>query len=97
LYFKNKWYDFIIKNVSEATSGKTISHTATDVHINELSKNGFALTLETELENNRGTAEKLATDIFSDTDWNVTSESIPQTAAETLITFLSGKEAIDAF
>ena len=86
LKFKNKWYDLIIKNTQKDSNNHTISFTASDLHINELSKNGFGLTISTELENSIGTAEELAEIIFSDTDWEVdASEKIPQTTEESLI------------
>jgi hypothetical protein len=76
----------IIKQVDKKTSNKTISYTATDLHINELSKNGFGLTLDTKNETSIGTVEELATRIFEDTDWKVdASEKIPQTLDETLV------------
>jgi hypothetical protein len=86
LKFKNKWYDLIIKDVAKNSSNFSISYIATDLHINELSKNGFGLTLATELENNIGTAEELANSIFEDTDWIIdASEKIPQTLDESLV------------
>lgn len=86
LKFKNKWYDFIIKSVTESTSGKTLSYVATDLHINELSKNGFGLTLDNSLGNSIDNVERLANRIFEDTDWKVdASEIIPQTLDESLI------------
>ena len=44
-----KWYDFIIKNISENSSNKTYSYTAKDLFINELSKSGFSLEFDAEL------------------------------------------------
>ena len=40
-FWKGEWYDFVIKNCAEDSSGKSITYTCTDLFINELSKNGF--------------------------------------------------------
>ena len=67
--WKNKWYDFIIKKCQEDSSGKKITYTCQDLYINELSKNGFALTFDNELENNTGTAPELVEKVLKGTDW----------------------------
>ena len=56
--WKNKWYDFVIKNISEDTSSRKNTYTCQDLYINELSKNGFNLTFDSELGNNEGTAQE---------------------------------------
>jgi hypothetical protein len=53
--------------------------------VNELSKNGFGLTLDTQLENNIGTVSELGHAIFDGTGWDVDSEAIPQKMEENLI------------
>jgi hypothetical protein len=45
-----------------------------DALVQELSKNGFNVTLDAELMNNVGNAQKLAEDVLAETDWNVESE-----------------------
>ena len=85
LYHKNKWYDFIVKSISENSADYSFTYSAVDYHINELSKNGFGLTLDTELENNVGTVLELGQRIMEDTGWTVESESIPQTLEEALV------------
>lgn len=71
----NKWYDLIIKEIQEDSSGKVITYTCTDTYINELSKTGFNLVFDNELMNNSGTAFELANKILgSDTDWTVDQE-----------------------
>lgn len=67
--WKDKWYDFIIKKCQEDSSGKKITYTCQDLYINELSKNGFALTFDNELENNTGTAPELVKKVLKGTDW----------------------------
>lgn len=69
--WKNKWYDLIIKSCQEDSSGKSITYTCKDLFINELSKTGFNLQLDTELKNNQGTVKELATTILDGTDWQL--------------------------
>ena len=71
VFWKGDWYDLVIKNCQEDSSGKSITYTCTDVYINELSKNGFNLVLDTELENNSGTVLDLAESVLEGTDWNL--------------------------
>lgn len=68
---KVKWYDFIIKQVSEDSSNFTYTYTAKDQHIQELAKSGFELEFDKELQNNTGTKEELAREILKGTDWEV--------------------------
>ena len=72
-FWKGEWYDFVIKNCREDSSGKSITYTCTDLFINELSKNGFNIVLDTELENNSGTVLELAEKVLDGTDWNLDS------------------------
>lgn len=69
--WKNKWYDLVIKSCQEDSSGKSITYTCKDLFINELSKTGFNLQLDTELKNNQGTVKELATTILNGTDWQL--------------------------
>lgn len=71
LNWKNKWYDFVIKNRVEDSSGKSVTFTCEDLFVNELSKTGFNLEFDTELENNQGTVFELAETTLADTDWNL--------------------------
>ena len=93
-----KWYDFIIKNVQESSENKTFAYTCKDQFCNELSKSGFNIQLDAELENNMGTVEQLAETILEDSDWKVRKD-----ASDTLIQYkeeplykIQLKEAIDA-
>ena len=72
-FWKGEWYDFVIKNCREDSSGKSITYTCTDLFINELSKNGFNIVLDTELENNSGTVLELAEKVLDGTDWTLDS------------------------
>jgi len=49
--------------------------TASDLHINELSKNGFNLEINQELNNNYGTLTELGKRILKDTDWEIDVEN----------------------
>ena len=74
LKYDNKWYDLIIKSIIEDSSQKSFSYTAKSLHTNELSKTGFNIELNTELENNQGTILELADVVLKETDWQVDSE-----------------------
>ena len=71
LKYDGKWYDFVIKNIEEDSVNHSFNYTLIDSFINELSKNGFSIELDTELENNNGTIRKLSEAILEETDWKV--------------------------
>jgi hypothetical protein len=71
LKYEDKWYDLIIKNISENSDKKVITYTCQDMFITELSKTGFDIELNSELENNTGTVIDLATTIMDGTDWQI--------------------------
>ena len=75
LRYDGEWYDFVIKSIQEDSENKTFTYTAKDLFINELSKNGFNLQLDTELENNQGTITELAEYTLAETDWQVDKEN----------------------
>ena len=64
VFWKNKWYDLVIKKCQEDTSKKSVTYTCKDLFINELSKQGYSLEFDTDLENNVGTAKELATAVL---------------------------------
>jgi hypothetical protein len=66
-----KWYDFIIKNVNETSTTYLYQFDLEDAIVQELSKNGFGVTLDAQLNNNMGTADQLAAKVLADTDWQV--------------------------
>ena len=74
VFWKNEWYDLVIKKCQEDTSGKSITYTCTDLFINELSKQGYSLEFDTELQNNIGTAEELATSVLEGSTWRYDSD-----------------------
>ena len=81
-----KWYDLVIKNIQENSETKTYTYTAKDLFINELSKSGFDLEFDSELENNIGTVEELGEKILAESDWRLksTGEKLKQTVEEPL-------------
>ena len=71
LHWKDKWYDFVIKNCQEDSNDKTITYTCKDLFLNELGKTGFNLEFDNELLNNSGTIQELAERVLEGTDWKV--------------------------
>lgn len=71
LNYKGEWYDFLIKDIDENSEKNLITYTAQDLYITELSKTGFEIELDEELENNQGTAEYLGQKILDGTDWHL--------------------------
>lgn len=98
---KLRWLDFIIKKIDESSENHKFTYTATDLFINELSKTGYKLIFDKELENNQGTVKELAARILESTDWMVgeDSELIQQTIEEPLyaINLSSALTARDIF
>ena len=76
LYYDNKWYEFIIKDHTESSDGLEWTYTCTDAFVLELSKNGYNITFDSELNNNQGTARELAEETLKDTDWRLGSASV---------------------
>jgi hypothetical protein len=68
---KDRWYDFIVKNINETSTNYLYSYQLEDATVLELSKNGFGVVLNAELMNNSGTAKELAEEVLKGTDWNV--------------------------
>ena len=77
-----EWYDFVIKNVQESSDSKVFNYTCTDLFINELSKNGYNITLDGELENNIGTPDELAEFVLAGTDWKLGESDLIHTYNE---------------
>ena len=71
LHYDNQWYEFIIKDHTESSDGLEWTYTCSDAFILELSKNGYNLTFDSELNNNQGTARELAQKVLQDTDWQL--------------------------
>ena len=81
-----KWYDFIIKNVNETSTNYLYQFDLEDAIVQELSKNGFGMTLDAQLNNNMGTADELAIRALADTGWTVSgSDKLVQEVKEHLV------------
>ena len=87
----DKWYDFIIKDVSENSSTYLYTYQLEDALVQELSKNGFGITLNADLQNNIGNAKELAEYTLRETDWDVESETFVQTVEENLVYLVATK------
>ena len=69
LHYDGEWYEFIIKDHTESTEESTWTYTCADAFVLELSKQGYNITFDSELQNNQGTAAELASETLKDTDW----------------------------
>lgn len=78
LKYRDEWYDFTIKNATKKTEDYIFSYTCSEVYLQELSKNGYHVDIESDLYNNNGTAAALAGRILDDTDWKVESDHFYQ-------------------
>lgn len=88
LCYDGKWYDFVIKQIQEDSHKYTFTYTCQDLYISELSKNGYHLTFDVELENNMGTVKELSEVILDGTDWSVgESDFLEQRNEESLYTY----------
>ena len=73
--WKEKWYDFIIKQCAEDSTSKKITYTCKDLYVNELSKNGYDLEFDSELNNNYGTAQELVEATLKGTEWKLKEDT----------------------
>lgn len=71
LHYDGEWYEFIIKEHTEASEEYEWTYECTDAFVLELSKNGYNLTFDNELNNNQGTAAELAEKVLENTDWQL--------------------------
>ena len=85
LEYKGKWYDFIIKDINENSSNYLYTYQLEDALVQELSKNGFGVTLDAALMNNTGDAKELGQYVMAETDWTVEGEVAVQTIEEALV------------
>ncbi len=69
LKYDNKWYDFIIKQCEESSEEGVFDYTAVDAFVDELSKTGYSLEFNQDLNNNQGTIIELGQQTIKDTDW----------------------------
>ena len=99
LKWKNKWYEFIVKNIVEDSENNKNTYIAEDAFILELSRKGFNIELNTDLENNQGTLIELEKKILKNSDWQVDEKNSlvgPQLKEDTLVKLITTKEIIVA-
>lgn len=83
----DKWFDLVVKDISEDSDSNTVTYTCEDLFINELGKSGFELNFSDEANNNQGTIYELATAILGGTDWQLdekNTDHLLQTQEEAL-------------
>lgn len=83
----DKWFDLVVKDISEDSDSNTVTYTCEDLFINELGKSGFELNFSDETNNNQGTIYELATAILDGTDWQLdekNTDHLLQTQEEAL-------------
>lgn len=71
LHYEGKWYEFIIKEHSESSDELIWTYTCSDAFVLELSKNGYNIEFNSDLNNNLGTARELAEKTLENTEWQV--------------------------
>ena len=71
LHYEGKWYEFIIKEHFESSEELEWTYSCTDAFVLELSKNGYNIEFNSDLNNNLGTATELAEKTLENTEWQV--------------------------
>ena len=82
---EDRWYDFIIKDINENSTDYLYTYSLEDANVQELSKNGFGITLDAKLMNNIGDSGELATYVMSETDWTVDADVAVEAVEEALV------------
>lgn len=82
----DKWYDFLIKEISQTDVEYKYSIVAKDMFVNELSKNGYEIVFSEELKNNIGTIEDFASEVVKNTDWEYKVDNIYELVEEPIYT-----------
>ena len=77
LFYKNRWYEFFIKKVDEKKQLKSYikSFTCSDASIDELSRNGYGITYDTELNNNVEEIGVFTEETLEDSIWQYHPEN----------------------
>ena len=77
LFYKEQWFEFYIKNVKETKHYKSYmkNYTCTDAFIDELSRNGYGITFDTELYNNVEEIGIFSEEILEDSQWEYKPEN----------------------
>lgn len=85
LKYEDKWYDFIVKDISENSADYLYTYQLEDANVQELSKNGFGITLDADLMNNIGDSVSLGRQVMAETDWQVDGDVIVEQVNEALV------------
>lgn len=72
---ENRWSDFLIKSIDENKSDQYISIECKELQNTELGRNGWSITLDSELRNNFGTVKELGGRILYGSDWKMDESS----------------------
>ena len=86
VFWKDKWYDLLVKNIKEDSSSHVFIYTCEDAFITELGRTGFNLEFADSLQNNIGTAGELAQKVLEGSDWKYGgSDTIYQEVEEAVV------------
>lgn len=72
---EERWTDYVIKTIDEDKESFVNNYTCKEVYVNELGKNGWSITLDSELKNNYGTLPELAERVLEGSGWTVDKDS----------------------
>lgn len=75
VFWKDEWYDLLIKQIKEDQVNHSFTYNCEDAYVTELSRTGFELVFDTELQNNIGTAGELVAATLENTDWRFDENS----------------------
>ena len=77
LFYKNRWFEFFVKKVEDKKQFKSYmkSFTCTDAFIDELSRNGYGITYDTDLNNNVEEIGTFTEETLEDSIWQYHPEN----------------------
>ena len=77
LFYKGEWFELYVKNVKDTKYYKSYmkNYTCTDAFIDELSRNGYGITFDTELYNNVEEIGIFSEEILEDSQWEYKPEN----------------------
>lgn len=77
LFYKNRWFEFFVKKVDDKKQFKSYmkSFTCTDAFIDELSRNGYGITYDTDLYNNVEEIGTFTEETLEDSIWQYHPEN----------------------
>lgn len=77
LHYKGKWHEFFVKNVNQTKKYKSYmyEYSGTDAYIDELVRNGYDITFDTELYNNVEEIGVFTEEILDGSQWTYSPEN----------------------